>query len=78
MEGVNLELVAAAVAAGQAAGEQVGVSWLQRKYRLGFHAATALKQRLESEGVVFVPVVWDDLDDGDDTPEGDTSASKQP
>lgn len=75
MAGVNLESVAAAVAAGQAAGEQVGVSWLQRKYRLGFHAATALKQRLESVGVVFVPVVWDDHDDAS---EGSKSTGQQP
>lgn len=67
MDGVNLEEVAAAVAAGKLSDEQVGVSWLQRRYRLGFRAATLLKQQLEAMGVVFVPIVWEDGEATDQT-----------
>lgn len=34
-------------------GEAVGVSWLQRKYRLGYQSGLALKQDLIAHGVVF-------------------------
>lgn len=70
MDELDLDVVARAVAAGQADGQQVGVGWLQRKFRIGFNAATALKQRLEASGVLFVPIVWPD----EDPPDEGTSA----
>lgn len=77
MSEIDLDAVAQAVVAGQADGQEVGVGWLQRKYRLGFKAATTLKQRLEANGVLFIPIVWLDQDspdaETDAKPRGDCS-----
>lgn len=56
MATLDIEEVRRAVESGQAAGEEVGVGWLQRKFRLGFGAATALKSQLVERGVVFLPI----------------------
>lgn len=55
MARVSIEEVRRDLEIGMAAGEQVGVSWLQRRYRIGFEAATALKVELCALGVVFPP-----------------------
>ena len=56
MATLDIEEVKRAVESGQAAGEEVGVSWLQRRFRLGFGTATALKSQLIELGVVFLPI----------------------
>ena len=56
MATLDIEEVMRAVESGQAAGEEVGVGWLQRKFHLGFGAATALKSQLIELGVVFLPI----------------------
>lgn len=57
MATVSIEEVRRDLQIGMAAGEQVGVSWLQRRYRIGFETATALKVELCALGVVFPPFV---------------------
>lgn len=59
MATVDLEEVRRDLETGTAAGEEVGVSWLQRRYRISFGAATDLKERLCAQGVVFPPFVGD-------------------
>lgn len=56
MATLDIEEVKRAVESGQAAGEEVGVGWLQRRFRLGYGAATALKSQLIELGVVFLPI----------------------
>ena len=57
MATVDLEEARRDLETGVAAGEAVGVSWLQRRYRISFGAATDLKARLCALGVVFPPLV---------------------
>lgn len=57
MATVDLEEVRRDLETGVAAGEEVGVSWLQRRYRISFRAATDLKAQLCALGVVFPPLV---------------------
>lgn len=66
MATVNVEEVRRDIEIGLAAGEEVGVSWLQRRYRISFAAATALKTQLCAIGVVFPPFVGgSDIDEAD-------------
>lgn len=53
MDRIDIEEAAKRVNLAIADGEAVGVSWLQRKYRLGYQSGLALKQDLIAHGVVF-------------------------
>ena len=53
MDQIDMEEVVMRVEAAIVDRQEVGVGWLQRKFRLGFHDGTALKQELVDYGVGF-------------------------
>lgn len=66
MERTRTEEIAMVVKAAVADGQDVGVAWLQRKYRLGYQSGLALKQELCDYGVAFpVAGALDALDNTD-------------
>ena len=53
MDQMDMEEVLTRVEAAIVDRQEVGVGWLQRKFRLGFRDGTALKQQLADCGVIF-------------------------